>query len=330
MKAHIVKMHFTAPLHLGSKEAMLENTLQHIPSDVVFSALCNVYRHLYGKQALESLLAEQAQSAGFLLSSAFPYYRDAYFLPRPLNFDLTRYGFEPKKAKRVKYLEYNLMHRVLAGKFQAADLENYVAEAVQGLLLPREYQGLKICREVEIPRVALDSLTAASNIYYFNQVTFTREAGLYCLVRCAPELWGRLKTCFRVLGDEGIGGDRTSGKGGFAVEFPGELAFPQLDQPASHVLLSLYYPGSDEARNLEAEYALIKRSGYVYSSEETGLRRKSVTMLAEGAVVYADSPPVGKLVDLTPPGFDKHKVWRNGLAFAVASALGKGGGEDAG
>ncbi|MBO8169047.1 MAG: type III-A CRISPR-associated RAMP protein Csm4 [Thermoanaerobacteraceae bacterium] len=324
MKAKIVKMEFIAPLHLGSREAVQENTLDHIPSDVIFSAFCTVYRSVYGKGALETFLARQLEEPVLKLSSGFPYYRDTYFLPRPLNLDLTAFGFEPKKARRVRYIDHELFCSALENSLKAASFQDYLEEPARGILLPAKYKGVEIIREVEVPRVALDSITSGSNIYYFNQLVMADEAGFYCLVSCDDELWPRVNTCFRVLGDEGIGGDRSSGKGAFRVDFPGEMVFPDISSPENYVLLSCYYPTSQEARNLDAEYQLMIRSGYMYSPDETALRRKTVIMLAEGAVVYNSSPPQGCLVDVTPPGFNLHRVWRNGYAFSVASSLGKG------
>jgi hypothetical protein len=36
MQYHIIRMNFTAPLHLGNREGILESTLNHVPSDMLF------------------------------------------------------------------------------------------------------------------------------------------------------------------------------------------------------------------------------------------------------------------------------------------------------
>ncbi|HQA50414.1 MAG: type III-A CRISPR-associated RAMP protein Csm4 [Syntrophomonadaceae bacterium] len=322
MRAQIVRMNFLGPLHIGNREGSLEGTLHHIPSDTLFSGLCNVYRSVYGKKELERLIAE---GVFFRLSSAFPYYKDTYFLPRPLNLDLTEYGLDGKKAKRARYLDYQLFQKSINNSLKSSHFSEYREEPVSGCLIPLSYSGKEIIKEVEVPRVALDSMSSNSNIYYFNQVVFGLDSGLYCLVRCKDELWAQVKTCFRILGDEGIGGDRSSGKGLFKVDFPGFMEFPDFENPKSYLMLSLYYPSHKEASSLDAEYTLQTRSGYVYSSDETSIRRKTVTMLAEGAVIYSDTEPTGKLVDITPPGFNLHRVWRLGVPLSVASMLGKKG-----
>jgi len=321
-------MNFTAPLHLGVREGVLEESLSSIPSDLLFSALCSVYRMLYGRQELEEFLNKQAQQAVLRCSSAFPWQGESYYLPRPRNLDLTKYEFTPKEAKRVRYMEAALVLRALSGQLCTDDLKACGREARQGILsgtCETDGSGEHWMFEYDVPRVSLDAITSASNIYYFSQISLASNAGLYCLVECPDDFWKRIQACFRLLAEEGIGGDRSCGKGAFRVEFAGEMEIPQLTQPTSWMLLSLYYPTRDEAAELDAEYGLLSRSGYMFSPEESGIRRKSLTMLTEGSVVYAAQCPQGLLADITPPGFTAHRVWRSGQAMFLPSNLGKGG-----
>ena len=144
-------------------------------------------------------------------------------------------------------------------------------------------------------------MSSNSNIYYFNQVVFGLDSGLYCLVRCKDELWAQVKTCFRILGDEGIGGDRSSGKGLFKVDFPGFMEFPDFENPKSYLMLSLYYPSQKKPAVLMPSIHCKPGQVMYTPPDETSIRRKTVTMLAEGAVIYSDTEPTGKLVDITPP-----------------------------
>lgn len=325
MKARIIRMRFTAPLHLGTREAVQETTLDYIPSDLLFSALCNMYRLMYGNKELEEFISIQEREKKLRLSSAFPYLNDTYFLPRPFNFDLSIMGWERKKAKRVRYIDYDIFCHIAEGSLEAEHLNQYIEQPVDGALFPVEYKGLRIKYENEVPRIALDSITGASNIYYFHQVSFARNAGLYCLADCDDNIWHKVMACFRLMGDEGIGGDRSSGRGSFTVDFPGEMAFPDIKDSEAHVLLSLYYPADDEVRDLKGEYNLIKRAGYMYSPNEMNQRRQTVRMLTEASVLYSSKRPKGTIIDITPPGFTEHRVLRNGLAFSIPLVYSKGG-----
>lgn len=321
----IIRLEFGAPLHIGNSEGMLEEVLMHIPSDVAFSAVCSVYRHIYGAKETEEMLKEYQRNPFFRISSFFPYCFDRYFLPCPLNIDLFSYGFDPKDARRVKYMDYEVFCLAIQGVLTTQTLADYKLVGGGSILAPRELKAEEFFQEQEITRVALDSITGAANVFHYSQLVFKEGAGLFGLVECEERFWPRLQTCWRVLGDEGLGGDRSCGKGWFKVDFAGEMAFPLVDKPRSHVLLSLYYPRHEETAAFDADYTLIRRAGYFYSPDENSLRRQSVTMLAEGSVIYSFLP-VGTIVDVTPPLFNLHRVWRNGYAFSIASVLGKGGG----
>jgi len=59
------------------------------------------------------------------------------------------------------------------------------------------------------------------------------------------------------------------------------------------------------------------------SSPDAGnLRRKTVRMLGEGAVLHAlpERAGYGALADATPDAFSAHRVYRYGLAFPVGLA----------
>ena len=170
-----------------------------------------------------------------------------------------------------------------------------------------------------MPRVAIDRKTSASNIYHFGEVSFAQNCGLYFLMDLRlKEYEKKLKASIRVLGDEGIGGDRTYGKGLFKAEFE-EL---KMDlEPKDHfVTLSLYYPKEEEV-SISRYYELVNRGGWIYSIDAKNMRRKTVRMFSEGSVFkFADMPKsgfYGDLANVKPEGFAEHEVYRYGYAFAV-------------
>ena len=93
-----------------------------------------------------------------------------------------------------------------------------------------------------------------------------------------------------LLGDEGLGGDRTYGMGLFKPEFSEFSDFPKwlvLDGKADlWITMSLYRPNEEE---LEIEgfqpggswYRLVEKGGWIYS---IGLRKPRVTYFEEGSV----------------------------------------------
>jgi CRISPR type III-A-associated RAMP protein Csm4 len=128
-----------------------------------------------------------------------------------------------------------------------------------------------------------------------------------------------LERALDVLSATGIGGERSSGAGGFRWE-RAALRIPLSAEPRG-ALLSLCCPRPDELEGgaldgpQETGYRLVERSGWIASPDWPGRRGRPVAMLAEGSYL---SPllraPVGRMVDVTPethPG-DRHRVYRYG------------------
>src|SRR5829696_2567571 len=106
--ALVAKLRMRAPLHVGSSTLGEENTHDYVPSDTLFSALCHAYLELYGREALEGLLARFDEEPPFLISSAFPFFEDTLFTPFPriapgLQFEGEERGAK-KRLKEVPWL----------------------------------------------------------------------------------------------------------------------------------------------------------------------------------------------------------------------------------
>ena len=68
---YIVKLEPESPFHIGKAGVGLEETSVIVHSDTIFSALCNMYTLLYGRDELEAMLTEFEEQPPFLVSSAF-------------------------------------------------------------------------------------------------------------------------------------------------------------------------------------------------------------------------------------------------------------------
>ena len=178
------------------------------------------------------------------------------------------------------------------------------------------------------PRVALDRENAASSIWLCGVLHFAEGAGLYGLVRFADEAWrAPVEEAFRLLGELGLGGERTYGMGGFTfsgLEAPGPDWRRLLEATTKRrALLSLYYPADGEQERIPDAFDawdVVERRGYIVSGRDaTTLKRKKLRMMTEGSVLGA--PVRGCLADVTPDSADElglaHRVYRSGLAFLV-------------
>lgn len=200
--------------------------------------------------------------------------------------------------------------KVILGDGECVRLRNDLRD------LPREPVLWKVMR---VPRVALDAVTHASELWHFGRLHFAPGCGLHLWVR-VHRLEDRLWTTLRLLGDVGLGGDRSAGHGLFRVKFQEETPpWPESDH--RFVSLSPVYPPPEQVNSLLSNgcaYRLLTRTGWIGSVLPSPYRRKAVRLLAEGSILTGSSRKLwGALADVTPDGVPDlpHRVYRWGYAF---------------
>lgn len=348
--------------HLGERGVGLEETSVHLHSDRLFSALCLAWRS-QGENLAEILNAfprvqfhpdfvdDADREAPFLISSAYPFYRDVYFFPRPL---LPAVGFTGgispaigKGIKKVQYVSKKLFEEWIA----ARPINRVFLSSQNGKPTLREDISLQSGRvwltdeevqnglpadgslwSIELqPHVTVGRSNNRSVVYALGRVHFASEAGLYFLVQYNQPGWKRrLENALEHLAEEGIGGERSNGNGQFHLAGGEPFSLNEPDSPNGFLSLSLCWPARAEvaAGVLEnAHYMLMNQRGWITSPNGMGIRRPNVRMLAESSVF--EKKPFGRLVDLTPLQEDGqpllvHPVWRCGLAFPVRCVLSGG------
>ena len=147
------------------------------------------------------------------------------------------------------------------------------------------------------PRVTLDRVSSSSQIYYAARLVFGAGAGWWLLVEYRD---GASRPGFERLlalaGETGIGGERSSGHGHFAIAAAEPFTPVALRDPDGLVLLSLHHPTmADLNADLLGEgagYELLSRRGWVTSPARAGQLSRSVRMLAEGSCLPAAPGPL--------------------------------------
>lgn len=303
--SQLVKLRFKAPVHLGEAGFGPEESAVILHSDTLFSSIFQVWFCLYG-----------CGPPDLLLSSAFPYVGEEYYFPcpllpvPPLPF---RYVMQYREESRQPHF-VSLRYFSCWIKGEAFDYGRMVEDT-------RElYEALMLSTR---PCTALDRLTFSPVLYFVGETRFDRlkDAGLFFLVDVAPGDWARFQAAMKLLGDEGIGGRRSQGYGVFEPKFLGEIDLGEPDLPEGFLSLSLVYPDTpEEVRDNLISYRLVERAGWLEDGAgNRNFRHLRVRMFAEGSVFKR--PVRGKLVDVTPRGFELHPVYRNGRALGVGVKL---------
>ncbi len=314
------KLKFDTPLHIWSHGVGYEETGEMIHSDTLFSAMMSLWNHFYDDE-----IPAICRTPPFLISSAFPFKGETYFFPRPMVKIIMEGEDDPKigkKLKKVKFISKRVFESLLNGNkvdFKESDIfQNGSFWSDKA-----ESKDSRVFSVLEIPRVRVDRETSASDIFYFSEVIFEKDSGLFFLARFREkEIQPKFEAILRLLGDEGIGGDKRVGKGLFSMENDKnfKISFPQKSD--AFITLSLYYPTETEFGEIldNASYNLVSRRGWLHSPGAMSLRRREVKMFTEGSVftaigklVYGASPCV---LEVNPelPRLN-HNIYRYGFAF---------------
>jgi CRISPR-associated protein Csm4 len=359
--------------HFGQRGVGVEGSQVFLHADTLFSALCLTLRELEssGSDALTRLLDQfprQGHPTGsppFRLTSAFPYAGDVLFFPKPLvpgNLGLATAQEHGKTLKEVRFVSSGVFTAWLNNDALDGYLkdENFLHDG-DLWVTPAERERLAVFRDEEtdkvqlwksdaVPRVTVDRVTNKSAVYQAGRVRYRRlklkegevRTGVWVVVDWlngppneAQLAW--LTKLFSVLGDSGLGGERSVGYGQFDLEGPVDFAGFGAEEPGERWLtLAPYHPRPDEVGEggilgEGSSYSLLIRRGWVASPEGMSLRRPYVRVLGEGSVLHHPAAGAresyGDLADVTPEVMDPtkggtdHKVWRYGIAFPVSVGI---------
>lgn len=322
----IVKFLFTGPLHLGiDTGSFYDKSDTIIHSDTISGAIASSYVTLYGESNVKDFMQQ------FYVSSAFPFYHENYFFPKPMMrilFDFDKSDAQlGKMIKKLKYIHGNIFSHLIKGETVPVTEEmfgnngeflwnasehpdNFIKSDIQQrVIVPRDNQG--------------ESLP-----YYVDRLHFRDNAGFYFFLHTdKEETLRQIKACLHFLGDQGIGTDKSSGNGQFIpdVKDVDELKMTWPDTGDKSLLLSLYCPTRDEIDKQvmnNSNYLLTNRNAFIAGTSENKfrhLRTKSIYMFTEGSVM-GNTQPEGKITDVKPDWNDPelHPVYRDGRGFVIS------------
>jgi len=325
------KLAFTTPLHISRGGEDYEKSLTVLHSDTIKSALYVMHRQLN-----DNPLDVKDFFDAFSISSAFPFYKDEYFFPKPFGIKLPQLEGEQegdsknaKKYKKVSYVAKGHFERMINGNAGNC-IENKIISKGEFLAdgnysLEPELNPIIMTKatqsRVSISRTGMEDPTP----YDVERIYFGAGAGLYFLVQFneGAELnMEQLKSCIDLLGDTGVGTDKSVGNGQFEVSKHTIYLNVPTENISHHMALGLYCPEKVEiADSLDNwNYSLIQRGGWLSNPEnqaDSTLHKSSVHMMLEGSLVPNAINPVGKYADLAPTKNYNHPVLREGRPMFI-------------
>ncbi|MBW1741473.1 MAG: type III-A CRISPR-associated RAMP protein Csm4 [Deltaproteobacteria bacterium] len=323
------RLSFTSPVHFGLEGIGQERIDHRVRSDTLWGAIIQKWLLLYHDDAEELCL-----DTPFTVSSCFPLVNGVSFYPLPFG-ALDRLireagqAEEPeisvKDLKKIRFAAEPLFRKITQGeplRFEQLHLDGvFPFEEKQ----PETMQERKpVYNIMQRPRLCTDQLSGGGTegaFFYCSDQYFNQGNGLFFLATFRDdETKKRFDAALRLLGDTGLGADRSIGRGMFSFETK-ECGVSDNLSSDRYLLLSLYHPTREEVMQgiLEAPgtaYSLTRRSGHAASPAVSNFRRYDVWMLEEGSIFRAK--PAGDVVrvlersDLVP-----HNVYRCGRAFCI-------------
>jgi len=320
----LIRLIFRSPLHVGTHKRgiKLEASDVYIHSDTIFSSIINSYSSMYGKEKTDSLIENFSKTPLFKISSAFPYtYRNGYiyYLPKPADSPPNYESIKNDTAKLKVLRETTMLPLKEFNKWAAnesIDLSN-IEENYNSFLNSTIGTNIK-------PLNSIDRLDNSASIYHCAEIQY-EKGGLYLLLSLETDYLSKDEfiEILTHMGKHGIGGRRTHGYGQFEINKVEDVIKNRdwesvfKDKGNRYVNLSLYYPRAAEDISGAINYKLINRGGYSYSSSDAyQVRKREVNMFQEGSVF--SKPPIGCLLDITPPKHAGHRLYRYGYSLNVS------------
>ncbi len=317
MRRHNICIIRAERLHLGIG-ASLEDTDSIIHSDTIFNGLCWAYRELYGEAELNHLLRDIIKQKILLISSAFPLSCNVFYFPKPFHLSAGMLKENDgnmdnrKKIKSARFISKDLLEDIINGR---------VAEYhVERGFIHKEREDVPILKTSIEYRNRLDRISYSSDIYRCGYTLI--ENGAYWFAYSINEEYrDRILASFRLLADNGFGGERSIGLGKASIEFK-TIDIDEPEAPNHIVSLSIYHPTRDEVSRLRVDssdkiaYSLISRGGWT-DPRVGSIRKKRVRCFEEGSVLPLQ--PYAIYGSITNVNDDKNPIYHYGLCYSIGA-----------
>ena len=320
----IAKLYFTSPLHLSKGKSGLDTSFEVLHSDTLKSALFVC--------ALELGLIEGHNAVAFFesftISSAFPFVGSELFFPRPelipksIAHNAKQKGkgkIERKTLKKVQYFSKNTFEQLLNGTLVALKPCWIREKAYYSEVDIKKPFDSETVQRVVVSRTQDED---GSDTFYTDRLFFTEGvSGLFFIIRIHDGKQRQvIQSALLLLGDNGIGSDKSVGNGQFDFTGFETIDFKTIEDAPKQVSLSLFSPKKGEVTEFieQSAYSLVKRGGYIANPDDfdnSTLRKKSIVMFTEGSV-FPNTTLVGDVKDLKPDvSTVSHPIYRDGRAL---------------
>lgn len=289
-------------------DGRIDKVSSMIHSDTLFSAIVNCYIKLFGDSKVKDFVDRLLISS--LLYGIRIEEREILFLPKPIIDLRSDTDLDVKLLKRIEWISIGAFKRVV-DRFNGSSIGIDIAELSflnSRFLISKDEDFREGKNYVDFistslePKVSLEREHNTSKNLYFQEELEIRSIELDNGFKVKPFLYFIVKNpqdelfyTMNLLIEEGIGGERSFGKGVFNYWEKDSIEIP--DDGNYGILLSLVTPKKEEIDSI-LYYGLVKRDGFIYHNGPVGIRKKRHYKLSEGSLVRL--PFEGQNIDVSP------------------------------
>lgn len=310
MKAIILHSGLNNHFRLGKQS--LTDTYSYIYSDTLFSAIVSTYSIMYGREETNKLIEQIVQKREIQFSSGFHCLElpedegYIYFLPKPISYQLPTVA-SLKKLKKIEFISCDVWKQSPSpeellcfprfyGKHVISWEEYYKLQLGFSHLILDRREKYKLAVDINYPKVHVRK-EGQEDAYYtqtclqlkhFKNIKGQAIRTHYYFLLEGENFSKRLLAAIRLLADEGIGGERSTGAGYFQEIKDLDWEFQGSEDATHACTLSLSIPESKEAFSAYEYYTLKLRGGGSMASENSLVNthyRKQLRMISEGAMI---------------------------------------------
>lgn len=341
MKTIILKSKPGSLFRIG--DGSLNDVSSIIHSDTLFSAITNIYELAYNEGEKFIQFVDEGK---INFSSAFPILTDPllkefiYFLPKPY-IQLKVKGLESKKEKKIKFVSFNVFKLIMENLNRTTlevEIDSSSLEIIDDKYctlkselnitsIPKERRAF--IKEIISPKTAVHKETQEDSFYFQTDLQLVPISQVEKGTQYFPHFYFFVEhslnqddlkqfiSCLRILADEGIGGDRSAGKGKFEDIILSDIDINTQITKDLFINLAMFNPKDQSEFDNCLFYDIKKRGGGDLGSEgNEDNHRQQVRMITEGSILR--SKVEGRIIEVSPfVNFYKYKIYRNGKSFLL-------------
>lgn len=301
MSDKIVYLKPEGPFHLQTGGGDHESVDNYPHSDTLSSAIIYWWLRQYGT------IAGFPESLPYHHSSLFPAVKAnggiTRLFPKPAGIDIAPESQSHKVFKKIKWVDQELFQMWRDGRA----ITGLIPENSESPYLRRNGEVWVSNTEQDIgtgpltgtdvrTRAIVDRDSHATTPFHFVSAVYARDLLFWLYLSIHSEDEPRFMAVLRLLGDEGLGADRTIGMGRFSIVDIEPSDEVNGKDSGKWFNMGVFNPNSNVTSGVdwkESSYKLVTRGGWITGKS---LRRQPVICVGENAAIASSRKPTGNIL----------------------------------